>query len=799
MALHRGSSDVSIIVGTAAGRIFVGGDTDTDIHEVYYQQEEKWFSSRCGKINHTHPGWTSVIPALPPNIDFMDFWSQRSSEYLIDMAVDDSRGLLYTLSNRSTIRTYQIEAPDKLTKLIEKEKHHCLRDITHMISSSPLLTDRMSIVSISPISAQEASKLHLMALTSTGCRLFLSATSSALYMISPSSNLPLQSMQVQFVKFPPKDGAGSRAPLAGGGSDVLDLQSRALETSRFGERFAPGYFFDLVEKSSNPGSDMLFASAPETGRIKGTVATSVLKYYEHGNWIDLGVGRALAVGQITKPFAAAGQPLGFGNELAVQFDQPPSEFAVLTNTGIHIIRRRRLVDIFGGALRNISGEEALEWETRKFIQLYGRVETISAALAVSCGQGTDLRIGTSRAPDRGIEDRAKMAFISYGGQPMVSETDDNITADSVKLSARHDALVLYLTRLVRTVWKAKVISPAVSPNGIVVNSTIPTAKLTVVQENLERLRNFLKVNSGLIRGLSGPSDLQHTTTRHEEIAIQAEHQALHALQKLMESISEGISFVLMLFEERVVDIYMRLEDTARQQLNGLTYETLFSQSAGKDLAKLVVRAIVNRNIESGSNVETVADALRRRCGSFCSPDFKAQEQLQRASEQKDSPNIARTLLSESLRLFERVAGGLSYGNLQGAVEQYIGLKYYAGAIQLCLAVAHEKDRGNTALAWINEGKLTNDPRSRAWVERKRCYDLIHQVLQKLEPTRAPSPKRSTAGSPWPPPSALRRIAWSTTRTTKPSTSTSTSGTSRRTGRTGSSPSSRHMSSPSFGV
>lgn len=264
----------------------------------------------------------------------------------------------------------------------------------------------------------------------------------------------------------------------------------------------------------------------------------------------------------------------------------------------------------------------------------------------------------------------------------------------------------------------------------------------MIQENVERLRNFLEANKSTIQGLAGPSD--RIFSRQEEIANQKEHQALYSLRKLMESVSEGISFVLMLFDERVSDIYARLDPTSQQQLQDLTYEQLFSQTPGKELAKVLVKAIVNRNIASGANVETVADALRRRCGSFCSPDdvvtFKAQEQLQRASEQTHNPNVLRTLLGESLRLFEQVAGSLTPANLRSAVEQYIELKYYAGAIQLCLAVAQQKDRGNTALSWVNDGKPVNDPRKKAFDERKVCYSLIHEVLDKLEVAFASEPE-----------------------------------------------------------
>ncbi|KAK4240517.1 Non-repetitive/WGA-negative nucleoporin C-terminal-domain-containing protein [Achaetomium macrosporum] len=739
MAVHRGGSDVSHIVGTATGRIFLGGESDTDIHELFYQQEERWFSSRCGKINHTHPGWSSVVPSLP--------FGQRQQEGLIALVVDDTRNLLYSLSDRSTIRTYHMETPEKLIRVIEKDKTSCLRDFAHMADVSPLFTDRTNIVSISPIPATEASKLHLMALTDTGCRLLFSATSSASYTIGGSTSLAPQSMQLQFVKFPPKElGARARSITSQTSEGQLDKTSRALDPSAFGIRFAPGYFFDVVRK--RPGEDQLFVSAPDTGRIKITTLASALKYFEQGTWIELPNGnRILEVGLTTAPFSAAKQPLGFGNELAVQFDQVPGEFAVLTNTGVHVVRRRRLVDIFANALRTCSGEEELEREVRRFIHQYGRVETISAALAVACGQGSDVRTVAGRAMDQKTENFARMAFVEYGGQPRLAESDGKqAVSESVRLSSRHDALALYLTRLIRMLWKSKVVAIGTEGEGaggsLVVSSTVSTTKLVMVQESIERLRNFLEANKSTIQGLAGPSD--RLFSRQEEVALQKEHQALHGLRKLMESVSEGISFVLMLFDERVTDIYARLDPASQQQLRDLTYEQLFSQTPGKELAKVLVKAIVNRNIASGANVETVADALRRRCGSFCSPDdvvtFKAQEQLQRASEQTHNPNMLRTLLAGSLRLFEQVAGSLSPANLRSAVEQYIQLKYYAGAIQLCLAVAQQKDRGNTALSWVNDGKPPNDTRKKAFDERKFCYSLIHEVLDQLEVTFAGEPE-----------------------------------------------------------
>ncbi|KAK4174867.1 putative nucleoporin [Triangularia setosa] len=731
MAVHRGGNDISYIVGTANGRIFVGGETDTDIYEIIYQQEERWFSSRCSKVNHTQVGWSSVVPLT--NLPF----GPRPHEHLVGLYVDDTRNLVYSLSDRSTIRTYHMEGPEKLTKVIEKDKTSILRDFAHLAAPSPLFTDKTTIVSLSPISATETSKLHLMALTDTGCRLLLSATSAASYTIGGGpSTLPPQSMQLQFIKFPPKEAfQRTRDQRLQPIETVLDKTSGLLQTSAMGVRFPPGYFFDIV-RQSGAVKDLLFISTPDTGRIKLTQPTSALKYFEQGTWIDLGAGnRTIEIGSTTKPFSANGQPLGFGNELAVQFDHAPGEFAILTNTGVHIIRRRRVVDMLATALRSVigQGDDRLEHEVRHFLAQYGRVETCSAALAVACGQGSESWTGIGRSSDSSLANLARLVFVEYGGQARVAEADGRMAPqDSVRLSSRHDALALYFTRLVRTLWKTKVIT--ISKAGNTVTSTVPTKKLVQVQEQVDRLENFLESNKGTIQGLSGPPGT--LTNRNEEIAAQKEHQAFHGMRQLMKSVAEGISFVTMLFEERVADIYARLEPADQEKLQKLTYENLFSQTPGKELAKVLVKAIVNRNIANGANVDTVADALRRRCGSFCSPDdvviFKAQEQLQRASEQVNNVSTARMLLGESLKLFQEVAGSLSAINLEKAVDQYVELKYYAGAIQLCLVVAREKDRGNTALTWVMDNRPAGDSREALYTARKNCYLLVQRVLDKLE-------------------------------------------------------------------
>ena len=742
----RGISVQSIEGSAATGRIFFAGDVDNEVYELTYQQEEKWFANRCGKVNHTSPGYTSLMPAA--------IWGGKSKEHVVDMVVDDSRRLLYTLSSESSIRTFHMDSPTTLQQVIEKKRQECLRDISHMISQSTLLTNALKIVSISPISAKEGSKLHLMATTSTGCRLFLSATRGYGYLSGQGAP---QSMQVQHIKFPPRIGPKPSGQQYPGAEPATEVSSQSLCFTRMGLRYPPGFFLCFVTKQGRENTDALFLSAPDTGRIAAQsrdLTAQAVKYFEQGSWLDLN-SVTEAVGLVTKPFAAANQPLGFGNELAVQYDEPTAEIAILTNNGIHIIRRRRLVDIFAAAIRNGSGDEGFESEVKKFIRQYGRGETTATALAVACGQGSDIAPASGDARPTKISDPetielARKCFVEFGGRPSMN---DNLASeglayaiDNVRPSARHEGLALYMGRIVRSLWKSSVITQKIGDTGgISITSTILSTKLASVQEDLTRLAAFLDKNKSFIEGLAGPESLQRVTSQQEETALQGEHQALYSLQKLNSSIIEGISFVQMLFDERVDEIWTALDDTVRQRLRDLTYELLFSSDAGKDLAKVLVKAIVNRNIANGSNVDTVAEALRRRCGSFCSADdviiFKAQEQLKKASEAGANNDMDRhLLLNESVRLFQQVAAALSFENLQTAVEQFAALQFYAGAITLVLLVARESDRGNRAAAWVNDGKPENDPRFASFQYRKECYNLIHRILRIVDDVASKQPE-----------------------------------------------------------
>lgn len=761
----RGINVQSIAGSAKSGRIFFAGRGDDDVYELTYQQEEKWFQNKCAKVNRTSPGYTSIMPALP-------FMNKAPHEFVNQLVIDDTRNVLYTLSSRSTIRVFSLKSSNDLSLSLTRSLGSIMNDLGHKVGPTSLFRQGTSIVSLSAIAATEASRLNLIAITSTGCRIFFSAVSSSYY--GGDAGNPPTSMQVHHVKFPPKDPLRSAPPQQQSpqGNSLTAFRSppsgddaNTLTETRLTARLAPGYFLAFVQKNPQAPTDLLFVTAPDSGRI-GNVqdTTQQAKFPEFGLWLNL-ESRAEDIGEVTPPFSATGSPNGFGNELAVQFDKSATELAVLTNSGVHTFRRRRMVDIFASAIRYGGGDEGLEGEVKNFVRIYGRGETIATAIAVACGQGSDVTADAriAKVTDPEVLERARKAFIEHGGKPVLNEnsiTDSAPAIDNVQPSPRHQGLALYISRLLRSIWKLPVVLQTTSPTGgLQMIPAVPLSKLQNVQQDLTRLQEFLNTNKSFIEGLAGPEALGRVSTKQEEVALQGEHRALNSLLNLVSDVIEGISFVLVLFDERVEEIVMSISDDSKRQVQQMTYETLFSTSQGKDLAKDLVKAIVNRNISQGSNVDTVTDALRRRCGSFCSADdcviFKAQEQLKRASDQNVSGETSRNLLNESLRLLQKVAGSLTFDHLRNAVQQYISLNFYAGAIQLALSVAQESDRGNRALSWVHDGSPSNvgnpslgrkqkadssqDNRIQAYDSRVRCYDLIHQIISAVDQASAQEP------------------------------------------------------------
>ena len=659
MSIHtKGLNVRQIEASNKTGRIFFLDSGSEDIYEFQYQQEEGWFRGKCARVCHTKSNYDFVPPPVKAVTQF--FGPHVHQRTFIRIVIDDSRDLMYTLSDLSEIKVWLIR--QQVVVGITRPLLSLLQNLGHFAIQSDLLSSRdLRIVDIAAISSTEGGKLVLMATTNTGCRLYLSALRgyNARNEIVDANNPPF-SMQIQHVRFPPKD-PNAPAPQQQSSSTAMtqygssssqqsgtENSSRLLTPTDSAYRLPPGYFL-AFQQQDRDRRERVFISAPDFARLKNNGQET--RFVEFGQWLDLPSGHSM-VTLATPDFVAHASPVGFGNELAVQFDRAAAEIAIMTADGVQTIRRRRLVDVFASVMRYaLTDEEGREGDIKRFVRLYGRGETAATALAVACGQGMDVtsesRVTAVTEPD--VIEAARKVFIDHGGKAdydvnrHVSRDQDPL--DAVRPSPRHEGLALYISRLVRSIWMARIVKDLILPGqppSLAPNVALGT--LRTVQRDLNTLSEFLTKNKNFIEGLAGPQEMPRQGTRQDEYALRGEIRAMASLVDVIKNIVEGISFTLVLFDENLVEILKELNNRESQQkVRELTFEALFVTKDGRELAKELVKAIVQRNIKNGSNVDTVAEALRRRCGSFCSADdvviFKAQEQVTRA--QKSGARLRR--------------------------------------------------------------------------------------------------------------------------------------------------------------
>lgn len=171
------------------------------------------------------------------------------------------------------------------------------------------------------------------------------------------------------------------------------------------------------------------------------------------------------------------------NELAYQFLEPTLQFIILTNIGLHYTAKRRALDWLKNVEKATSKSNVQS--IIEFRDSFGRDQTC-AMLSVIVSGGTLLDLGeqstwgrvTTLPPDVALE--AKQAFYDCGERPLWTErmtygscmckAPASVVNASLRLvladasgtaiySGRREGLAMYFARLVRPIWKNKLVRP----------------------------------------------------------------------------------------------------------------------------------------------------------------------------------------------------------------------------------------------------------------------------------------------------------------------------------------------------
>ncbi|ESX00042.1 hypothetical protein KL918_005251 [Ogataea parapolymorpha] len=747
---------------------FTGIGDGENVWRLTYSNTDEWFQRNCYKECLTKSGLSSVVPNYNVFQKFPGLRGQENdpkTETIIQLEIDSTRKILYTLSSKSTIRAYRLKITDGKVELgasVVKRPYNILKDLattTFNLQSSLLKKDGFKIVNIFPITKNESDNLFLVAVTNTGCRLY----------VNGSTIYERLAFTTSYVKFPPPDssfhekleslkaqqlhdqsfmsnGIKSEGTKSITKNPVLnDITPQDLKAAQENSKLlsnikeslivSPGIFFCHSE-------DHLYSSVPDYGVLKHS-----LQYVEDFEELDR-IQSIHSIVPITPSFHATNTPKGYCNQFASQYLAPPLEVAALTSTGIHVYRYRTPDMILEDSLNDKTFSE--------FSRKYGSREACSTALYLACKyrQGDNFR------------NMATKFYISGGKN---SSLNKNLPAivDNVELSDRFYAVILLLSRLVREFWDKEIfqLDPNVkfNRNGYIdeeslkklKNEKVLLAGLSITKHELEYflcsliiILNFFEENKKTIPGLLGPLYETGTNSKETELCLQAENIGFNAILKFLGSVKEGLSFLAILYDDEntgknFADVMSYLTLQSQADLSCLTFCEFFSskdQTTSK-LVKEILSSVINKSIAAGDSVELVATTLQEKCGSFCSTGdvliFKAIESLKKAKDFASSNDNENKMkhLKAATQLLSQTSDALTFETINDLVGVMLQLDYYTGAIELLLTIASASDPTNLALKYDLDGQVSvmvDDPKKLAFEKRVKLYELIFKILIDID-------------------------------------------------------------------
>ncbi|KAJ8595951.1 nucleoporin-domain-containing protein [Rhizopogon salebrosus TDB-379] len=493
------STDIEMnsVVGMSDGRIFMCGSQDGCLYELHYQQSESWFAKRVHIVNHSVGSVQSLFPR---------FTSPKSEDRIVAVVSDPKRNCIYTLSARNSISIYQPSG--------EKAVHH-VQTLSNIYKSaqekapgSPALTpSNFQIIALHILDPEESrTGVQLIAITMNGVRLYFSPSASAYsfsYAQSPSATGGGRPLQLIHVRLPPpnllhpdEQSSPHRPPTYSNSTRSSQPQppSRPFIVSGLENSCYLDGLMVSAQPGDTDGTDFLLCTAPDLTRIGslgqlnppsqqqqpgqsqqsaygpssyGTGANQRPPLTEYATLLAI-PGRTWAMATVPhESVSAAGAPSPpVINELATQFSEPSRQFMILTNVGLTFLVKRRALDYLKAVIEEVQTEGVVQ-PIIEFRDSFGRDQTCAMLLGLASGNtfldaGEQSFSGTlcSISPD--IANVAKQAFYDFGERPIWTERVTYGTSDTSGIaifSGRREGFAMYFARLVRPLWKDKLIKP----------------------------------------------------------------------------------------------------------------------------------------------------------------------------------------------------------------------------------------------------------------------------------------------------------------------------------------------------
>uniref|UniRef100_A0A8C1ABL2 Nuclear pore complex protein Nup155 n=1 Tax=Cyprinus carpio carpio TaxID=630221 RepID=A0A8C1ABL2_CYPCA len=790
------------VTSTDVGRIFMAGK-DGCLYEIAYQAEAGWFSQRCRKINHSKSSLSFLIPSL------LQF-SFSEDDPVVQIAVDNSRKVLYTRSEKGVLQVYDLGADGQGMSRVAAMSQSSIVSAAGNIARTIDRSVFKPIVQIAVIDRSESSDCQLLAVTHAGVRLYFSTVPFAPPNGRHASARPCV-LALVHVRLPPGFSASST------------LQKPAKVHKAL---YSKGVL--LMAASEAEDSDVLWCINHDSFPFKKPLMEAQMTVNVDGHsWALCSIEETRSP-RILSPLNKDLVPVTDSPLVVQQHSVPPQKFVLLSAQGSHIFHKLRPVDQLRHLLVSSAGGESEEIE--RFFKLHGEGQACATALILAC---------SSAACDREVSVWATRAFFRYGGEaqmrfpsaisapsnigplfsspvpgspvsvgsplpnpsflatpapgmfppsmstpyipatPMMPSGAVTSAGPEVIFSGKHNGISIYFTRILGNIWDGSLSAETFITNGsqtvTILESTASSSDLELVLMELQGLKEFLDKNSQFspaslgVGSFSSPANLQQrllgfmrpdgSSSQQVQQELQRKYHteaqayekaSLQAMQQLVHRSYQTLALWKLLCDHQFSLIISEMPKEFQEQIKAVSFKDVVV--CGRELSGALITALINVYIKDSACVDTVSAHLRDICPLLYSCDdsicSKANELLQGSRQIQNKLEKERTL-KESLRLYQQIS---HHTDLPLVCSQYRQVRFYEGVVELCLTAADKKDPQKLGLHFYRNGEPEEDSSGQqAFQQRLCCFKCITDTMQELvNQSKAAPQSPSVPKQPGPP-------------------------------------------------
>ncbi|XP_055332999.1 nuclear pore complex protein Nup155-like [Paramacrobiotus metropolitanus] len=712
---------------TKQGRVFFGNVEGhvSELQNIKQTMFTKWLWFGPRLANCTLAVYERIACAVP------GFHLLFRKEPVVQMILDDTRKILYTLRKDNNVDLYDLGI-DGTSGV--RHIHLSFQNIVNQ--ALPLLrnVDRLQIkqiISIHPVDTWESARYAFFLLTSAGLRLYFAVSASGL------GDRPREFL-LGHIRFPP--GHNPSTPVSQITTHLNLSNSYSLDGTVL-----------MIAPDDREDQDNIISCSNDLHiyeeKYRESVSVMEVPYHiEHLSELPQHADdslilrlRSLALNQLTSS---------------------RKHIIALTAKKCYILEKSYPVDIMEKMLRTHSPMSA---PMREFIESMPPFHSCFLALHLAC---------TTNSTE--VQRLATKILRVYGGEPvfenqlplngrMVQQPSQTATSPII-FSAKHDAFFYLVGRILGPLWGINPFVFGAEYKGSVAWITgIPASDIPLFIEQLSLVKRYLETNWNELF-YPGRASTRHGMPSEDAItainATKVEMTSIKSLAAILERTIQILKLWEFLLQEglsQILDYVSRA--FSKETLMQVTFPDLLNSPTGSSILQGIIKAIHQRYIDEGTDTESIlriSSTIQELCPKLFDADdavtMKVLTLINQAKASGDNTE-ALSILDSALN---SIRGSATIMGLQEILDRLRECEFYEAMVELCCLAALQSDPQNYAIRFIVNNESQSDTLGKIAMERRqKYYFIIAKVLSDLD-VLASGSSGSSSGTQQRKPAEMRR-------------------------------------------